>query len=1021
MGTSCYTFSLKESDIPETGSIRGTARFSLGDDHSGIFISWQQIDEESHQAAASSTESTVTDSQGNYLIDSLNPGLYSLYAVSPISAEDSISRVIEVIAGQTTTVEPMALTALGSLTGKISFDENQPAGIHSQLTVYIPDTRFSSQIAADGSFKLSGIPAYSSYTLFVRWGSRVRMLMEDIDVVPGKQSLETPLVLPPLGSTTIDLIVPNDFLQPDSQETHKAVVYYYRNQEYVVIEETDIHFDITGSSAESSFTIFHQTWSDTAAAICLHTTFNDTPSEPDRVVFLGAFSTLDTHTETIQLINLSGTIPKIQSSMVTQNLFMELRFDNSPWKQYSQVNLSSSSDLDSPSYTLWAKKNTPLSIYTRTGVDTDQPSPANTVWKESLGHPLLIQQSQRYFSSQTIQPLPTGDMTVLVVWDPYDYSPSFGHGPNGFVTIRDQVKNVLTYGGIQFEDTRIDQLSLLNLERYSALVFATETVWKISSQTAQGIEQRVTDGMGIVFACRGFSENLAHLKAVSSMEWPSVNESTSTIEFTSHWIPGLAGLRIPESASRYSFMEVDFALNLHPDAGTVHKLTQRGVKPPIAWRLSFGQGRVFYWNSDLTKYAPYRGLLLHSILDVLPIGLARIANAGIFHIDDYPRPVYQAYLEPVYEEYSLADDEFYRSVMIPDLLDIASQRGMEYLFAIPFNYNTHVAPESGGEWSFSEWERTVLENGELFGVSEAVKLRFAGHELSLHGYNHRSLLGDQENWDDPNHWIAGGAKVSTMRRSVEAARNRWLSDGLGPLPVTYVAPNNKIDAAGLQVLSQAFPEIRIFSGNITVPFELGGRIDFGPDPVNSHFYSLPRWTSGFYDRPQTRLHALSQLALTGVWSHFLHPDDIYDIPPEDVVIDDLYDVRSTWYRNPLRLPWGGSGSSHAHGLYHELLNLLDWSNEYFPWLHWLSTIQAVDRIQRTLETPIHLEFHPLEQRLLATIEGEPGYFWLRMSSNKELDMDTLYGAQVIWSGDSDGDYRYYVLKGVTNTISVKYK
>lgn len=1026
MTASCPWFVPDESVIPSAGSIQGSAKFSQGDDHSGIFISWQRIDTASRQAVALSSESTVTDIQGNFHIHGLRPGSYTVYAVSPISAEGSISQVIEVAAGSNVTAESMILTALGSLSGQISIGEDKPEGLHSHLTVYIPDTPFSSQVGADGVFNLIGIPAFSSHNLQIRWGSRTQLLKETVYIDPGHTSLLTQIELPSMGSSTIELVVPNFFLQTGNQERHAAVVYSFDNHEYKVIGEKNIQFteNNSSSSAVSTFTLLHHAWDEINTAIYLRTTFLETPDKPDRFILLGTYSPLSSISETIHLIQLNGAVPKIQSSMVSQDLFIELRFGESNWKQYGCALLESSSERTSPSYSLWVKKGLSLSIHARTGAEPHQLSPINTLWKESLGYPLLIQQKHQYFSSQTIQPLPTGDMTVLVVWDPQDYSPSFGHGPSGFVTIRNQVENVLNYGGIQFENARMDQLPLLNLERYSALIFATEALWNIQDSTAAAITQRAADGMGIVFTCRGFSPLLAHIKGVQSLSFPpdsTENLPTRNIEFTSNWIPGLSGLRIAESASRYSFMNVDFdRQEIDPLTGEIHLLTEPGDKPPIAWRLSYGQGRVFYWNSDLTKYSPYRGLLLHSILDVLPIGLSRIANAGIFHIDDYPRPVYQVKNPPVESEYNMTDEEFYRDVMIPDLLDIASQRDMEFLFAIPFNYASTVSPSPDG-WSFSEWEQTVLDTGELFGVSEAKRVRFAGHELSLHGYNHRSLLGDPENWDDENHWIRGGGSVSTMRTSVEAARNRWLSDGLGPLPVTYVAPNNKIDRTGLQVLSQAFPEIWIFASDISIDFQKGGRIDFGTDPIHPHFYSLPRWTSGFYDRPQTRLYALSQLALTGVWSHFLHPDDIYDLPPEDEPILDLYDNRSTWFRNPLQLPWGGTGSSQSHGMYHELVSLLDWSAESFPWLQWLTTIQAVDRIQRTMNTPVHLEFHPLEQRLLATIEGEPGYFWLRLSSDKELDMNQIYGAQVVWAGDSDGDYRYYVLKGKTNTISVKYK
>jgi hypothetical protein len=250
--------------------------------------------------------------------------------------------------------------------------------------------------------------------------------------------------------------------------------------------------------------------------------------------------------------------------------------------------------------------------------------------------------------------------------------------------------------------------------------------------------------------------------------------------------------------------------------------------------------------------------------------------------------------------------------------------------------------------------------------------------LFFYGYNHRSLLGDPGNRTDENYWLktetgeTDSGTQRTMRSSVKAARERWIQDGLGPLPTTYVAPNNKIDGTGLLALRDAFPEIRIFASDITIPFKKGGRLDYGEDPVNPHFFALPRWTSGYLNTDSVRLKAVSQLAHFGVWSHFIHPDDLFDPG-----------------RNPEGRTW--------REMYAELTDLLAWSRANYPWLEWVSTIRAAGRIEGAMESRVSWEYSSSEQELTATFTGPPARLWVRLSGDKIIDTEKLSGASLLFS------------------------
>lgn len=654
----------------------------------------------------------------------------------------------------------------------------------------------------------------------------------------------------------------------------------------------------------------------------------------------------------------------------------------------------------------------------------------DSVWQQDLGYPVTLAAARRYYSSQLIpDPVATG-MKILLIRHPDDNvsSPEWAgplHRP-----MRDMVKSVLDHAGLEYEEILLSAFPPADdvLNEYAAIVFVTENLWAITPFQAEVLRDRVVHGMGLVAAKRGLPGSVRDLFGIQTGSSFAPWSQTDGLCFVGTWLPGLDGACIPRDQTGYSRLN---ATLLPKESDGPEVLTTAPGRTPLAWRHRHDAGRTFFWNTDLTEYAQYRGLLLHSILDVLPVGAARIANAGVFQIDDYPLPVYPGQkLYPVNQsangtmpEYTEEMEiwEFYRDVWLPDMLELAADHNMTYLFAIPFNYNTLTTPppESGGQWPFDEWERLSVEwEGETvpFGVAEARKLRDAGHELSLHGYNHLSLL--------ESNWFGGGGSIDTMRTSVEAARTRWISDQLGPLPTTYVAPNNRIDATGLQVLREAMPGLTIFSGDITVPFAEGGRIDYGTDPVDSHFFALPRWTSGFYNKDVTRIYAASQLALSGVWSHFVHPDDLFHNPENSG-----FGSETGGMRNPGSLPWGGrawnghlSSAVSGQGLYPEIRRLMQWNEDHFPWLQWVSTIQARDRIASSLEADGEWEFDVLGQRLVGTFTGAPQYLWIRLSGDRLIDTASLSGATVVWSdeGAAGGPHGHalYVLQATGTVVQI---
>ncbi|HRN98510.1 MAG TPA: DUF2194 domain-containing protein, partial [Flavobacterium sp.] len=54
--------------------------------------------------------------------------------------------------------------------------------------------------------------------------------------------------------------------------------------------------------------------------------------------------------------------------------------------------------------------------------------------------------------------------------------------------------------------------------------------------------------------------------------------------------------------------------------------------------------------------------------------------------------------------------------------------------------------------------------------------------------------------------------------------------------------------------------------------------EFDFDPYNENMFDYPRISSGFYMDDQTQYAHESMWLYTGIWTHFVHPDDVYQIP-----------------------------------------------------------------------------------------------------------------------------------------------
>ncbi len=408
--------------------------------------------------------------------------------------------------------------------------------------------------------------------------------------------------------------------------------------------------------------------------------------------------------------------------------------------------------------------------------------------------------------------------------------------------------------------------------------------------------------------------------------------------------------------------------NITPAAGAVILGTDSGGSIPLVWSGQVEKGRVIVWNWNGFLGGNLMGLIVESFLYIRPVGAALTLGFGHIFIDDWPLPMYNTVKQPI----STTDTEFYTTVWWPEMKEILESRNIPYSTYLIFNYNAIVEPPFTGSEFF------IADNMSSLRMAQA--LLAEGSEMSFHGYNHMSLTREKTEVN-----LAKWPSVENMIASLEQGRNTWIRlFGEHTLPFAYVAPNNIISEDGAVALHKVFPSIKIISA---LHWGIGEEryTPIGPHPILPEVYYLPRITYGYQDTRIIRELVVSGMNGPGIFSHFIHPDDVYD-------------------------PYRSDGKDWPQ-LKREFQQVLDYVRVHYPWLSWLSIRDAHKRL---------LEYDNVRctftwQNQTLTVTAQPGILFRVRPNNYRLT--ALEGAKIIYSYTN---MPYLVLEATAKTARLQF-
>lgn len=285
-------------------------------------------------------------------------------------------------------------------------------------------------------------------------------------------------------------------------------------------------------------------------------------------------------------------------------------------------------------------------------------------------------------------------------------------------------------------------------------------------------------------------------------------------------------------------------------------------KQPVVWSSDYGKGRIVFYNATSSAGDYMTGMLGGCFAALYDEFMYPVVNAKVVFIDDFPSPQYNSESDIIKNDYNRTVREFYRDIWWPDMQSAAKKFNLSYTGLFMATYNDIVNPD--------DFEYSMDSMEQYFGNS-LLKNDF---EIGAHGYNHQSLTlkGGTPAELGYTPWNNQGDMEASLSELKSIAESLFTGLKLQ----SYVPPSNYLSPEGRAAVAEALPDLKIISGVYTNEASEGDVYVQDFEIADDGIAEFPRFTSGMTDSAYEDFVALNGCGLYGVFSHFIHPDDILD-------------------------------------------------------------------------------------------------------------------------------------------------
>lgn len=288
---------------------------------------------------------------------------------------------------------------------------------------------------------------------------------------------------------------------------------------------------------------------------------------------------------------------------------------------------------------------------------------------------------------------------------------------------------------------------------------------------------------------------------------------------------------------------------------------------PLIWEYTYGKGKFLVFNGSTLQEKTSRGLIAGAVSLINDNFIYPIINTKVAYIDDFPAPFGEGKEPNILKKYGRDNQRFYRDIWWPDMIKIAKNKDIIYTGVLIENYNNAIKPP------FNISVGQEKENLIIYG-RELLKL---GGELGLHGYNHQALVTEYSSATGTS--LSLGYKLwqsqEDMEASLSEAQNYFSSIYSKYKLNTYVPPSNVLSPEGREALLKALPDLKIIA-SVYSEDPLGDSYVQEYKKSKDGILELPRVSSGYHNELSTNWDIFNAITSIGVFSHFIHPDDVLD-------------------------------------------------------------------------------------------------------------------------------------------------
>jgi len=419
----------------------------------------------------------------------------------------------------------------------------------------------------------------------------------------------------------------------------------------------------------------------------------------------------------------------------------------------------------------------------------------------------------------------------------------------------EQLKKVLDYMKKDYLVVGVDERITEDLN-FDCIFFTFERLDYLDNM--QDYLDYVEAGGSLVFLTRPLVDKsfMSISSKLGIKEYSELNNDASGIKMLSDIIIGAEDFKSSTDMIRNS--SIDLILN---DDVKVYISSYDDLS--LLWKKDYGRGRFVVFNGTMLNAKINRGL----IAGVISLGkenlIYPIINIKMMCIDDFPAPIPEGIDENIFEEFNRDIPQFYREVWWSDMIKISKNYGFKYSGFVTQNYADNVKPPFDKE-EYKDTENLLIYGKELLGI---------GGEIGLHGHNHQPLALEGYIKQDLgyNSWESEEDMEKSIEELIRFIHNVFRNYELR----AYVPPSNILSEEGRRALTGANPDLKIIAsvylpnleGDVYVQeFEIG----------DGEILEIPRLVAGYEKTDDDMWLIYNGANLPGVFTHFIHPDDILD-------------------------------------------------------------------------------------------------------------------------------------------------